>query len=101
MAESTIEGHIVKLMQEGEMLNWRLWVPEDTESKLRALFDTHGTTALKPIIEAANGAITYTQARILRVVIECGDSSPLSAGHFSDTGQGSQTTTEVAGPKRC
>ena len=80
MAESTIEGHVVKLMQEGEQLNWRQWVPEQTESLLRELFDLHGTKALKPIIESANGAATYTQARILRIVMECGDSSPLSRG---------------------
>ncbi|MDA0767908.1 MAG: helix-turn-helix domain-containing protein [Verrucomicrobia bacterium] len=76
MAESTIESHIVKFMEEGEPLDWRQWVPEETEQRLRDLFDQHGTTALKPIIEAANGTISYTQARILRSVMERGDTAP-------------------------
>jgi len=76
MAESTIESHIVKFMEEGESLDWRQWVPEETEQRLRNLFDQHGSTSLKPIIEAANGTISYTQAKIIRSVMERGDPSP-------------------------
>jgi ATP-dependent DNA helicase RecQ len=74
LAEGTIGEHFARLIEDGEQLNWRPYIPEDTETRIRALFDLHGTSALKPVIEAGEGTITYPQAKILRTVLEVGDS---------------------------
>ncbi len=66
----TIEGHLARLIEQGEDLDWRSHIPSDTETLLRTLFEQHGTEPLAPIIEAADGAATYGQAKILRAAIE-------------------------------
>ena len=67
---TTVEGHIARLIEEGETFDWKNYVPDEAETLLRALFEQHGTGALSPIIEAADDAASYGQARILRAVID-------------------------------
>ena len=70
---STIEGHIARLITEGETLDWQQWIDESTNTLCRQLFAEHGNLALKPIIEASNEKITYGQARIIAAVMEIED----------------------------
>ena len=66
----TVEGHLARLIEEGETFDWQKHVPGDIETLLRTLFKLHGTEPLSPVIEAAAGAATYGQAKILRAVME-------------------------------
>ncbi|MDG2126275.1 MAG: RecQ family ATP-dependent DNA helicase, partial [Verrucomicrobiales bacterium] len=76
---STIESHVARLIADGEDLDWKTCVPGKTATLLHSLFATHGTGALAPIIEAADGAATYGQARIIAAVIEAGPARPAAA----------------------
>lgn len=67
---STVEGHIARLISEGQAINWREFISTETETLCRELFAEHGQQALKPIIEAANGKLTYGEARIIAAVME-------------------------------
>ncbi len=66
----TVEGHIARLITEGEPLDWQQWLGEATNTLCRQLFEEHGHTALKPIIEASNGKISYGQAKIVAALIQ-------------------------------
>ncbi|MFT4548974.1 MAG: ATP-dependent DNA helicase RecQ [Verrucomicrobiales bacterium] len=70
---STVEGHIAALVAEREDISpfdLKSYIPTDTETLLRNLFKLHGSESLSPVIEAAEGAATYGQAKILRSMIE-------------------------------
>lgn len=62
---STIESHVAKLIEDGRDLDTRKFVSEEKEELIRVLFAEHGTDALKPIIEAADGKVSYGEARIV------------------------------------
>ena len=66
----TVEGHIARLIEEGEPIEWQRYVPTDTDTLLRQLFEIHGSDPLSPAIEAAAGAASYGQAKIVRAVME-------------------------------
>ncbi len=65
---STIEGHFVRLLEEGEPLDWRSRVSEADEELARRLFAKHGTSGLKPSFEEAAGRLSYGQLRIVLAV---------------------------------
>lgn len=67
---STVEGHIAKLIAEGEEIDWKKFVTIESDTLCRQLFAEHGRQALKPIIEAANGKLTYGELKIVAAVIE-------------------------------
>ncbi len=62
---STIENHVGKLLEDGRELDVRKYLSEEKEELIRKLFAEHGTEALKPIIEAAEGQVSYGEARIV------------------------------------
>ena len=66
----TIESHFARLLEAGERLDWRTYVPTDAETLLRNLFEQHGIDSLSPVIDAAEGAVSYGQAKIVRAVME-------------------------------
>ena len=66
----TVEGHIARLLTEGESLDWQQWLDQATNALCRQLFEEHGHTALKPIIEAGNGKISYGQAKMVAALIQ-------------------------------
>ena len=67
---STVEGHISRLISEGETVNWQKFIPAETDKLCRELFAEHGRQALKPVIEAANGKLTYGHAKIIAAVMD-------------------------------
>ena len=62
---STIEGHIARLIEEGEEIDPREYVSEAEEEIVRKLVSELGREALKPIFEAAGEKISYGQIRIV------------------------------------
>lgn len=67
---STIEGHFARFLSEGEDLDWRSQVSPEQEKLARELLGKHGNESLKPVIEEADGRLTYGQVRILLAVME-------------------------------
>lgn len=62
----TIEGHIATLIEGGEKIDWRKFVPPEVEKLALELFSQHGDEALGPVIAAADGKLSYGQARMVR-----------------------------------
>ncbi|MGB0993933.1 MAG: helix-turn-helix domain-containing protein [Akkermansiaceae bacterium] len=70
LTSSTIEGHIAKLIEEGEEVDWRKFVTDEQIKLCHELFAEHGTEALSPIIEAAGDKLGYGEAKIIRAQME-------------------------------
>lgn len=68
IAQTTVESHIEKLIQEDKPIDHTKHITPDQETLCRQLFQQHGSTLLKPIIEAANGQLTYGQVKIMRAL---------------------------------
>ncbi len=67
---TTIETHLVRVVEDGEELDWRPYLSEDTETALRELFAKHGLSPLRPIMEAAEEGVTYGQLNLMRAVLK-------------------------------
>ena len=61
---STIEGHIARLIEEGEEIDHRDYVTDAEERTVANLVTEHGIEALKPIYEAAGEKIGYGKIKI-------------------------------------
>ena len=59
-----------RLISDGEDLDWKTYVPEETVTLLRSLIARFGTESFAPVIEAADGNASYGQARIVAAVVE-------------------------------
>ncbi|MDA7666449.1 helix-turn-helix domain-containing protein [bacterium] len=70
LKQTTIETHLVRVVEEGEELDWRPYLSEDTETALRELFAKHGLSPLRPIMEAAEEGVTYGQLNLMRAVLK-------------------------------
>lgn len=70
LSRGTIEGHFARFIAEGEDLDWRSQLNPEQEKLARDLLVKHGSESLKPIIEEADGQLTYGQVRILQAVME-------------------------------
>jgi ATP-dependent DNA helicase RecQ len=66
---TTVGNHIGRLIEHGEDIDWRAYVPEEVEALARQLFLEYGTEALKPIFEASGKKVSYEQARIILAVM--------------------------------
>jgi ATP-dependent DNA helicase RecQ len=62
----TIAGHIERLLADGRSIDISRHISDELRDQIMELFKAHGSAALKPIIEAGNGAFGYPQARIVR-----------------------------------
>jgi len=69
-AASTIETHVAKLIEEGEQIDWQSLVTPQQIALCKELFTEHGSAALSPIIEAADGKIGYGEAKIIRAAMQ-------------------------------
>ena len=70
LAESTIEGHIAQLIEHGEALHWEQYISKEKFHLCCQLFAEHGSETLTPVIEAADGKLSYGEARIIRAVLQ-------------------------------
>jgi len=66
----TIENHFARFIAEGEDLDWRVRVSPEEEKLAAGLLAKHGSDSLKPIIEEAEGKLSYGQVRIVLAVME-------------------------------
>ena len=66
----TIESHFARFIAEGEDLDWRVRVSPEEEKLAADLLGKHGSETLKPIIEEAEGKLSYGQVRIVLAVME-------------------------------
>jgi len=62
---STIEGHVARLIEEGEAVDPRAFVSEAEEEALRKLIGEHGSEALKPIYLAGEEKFSYGKIKIV------------------------------------
>ena len=70
MAPGTIEDHLAFLAEAGEAFDREAFLPRDTETLLRTLFELHGTAALSTVVEAAEGTATFGQAKLVRALLK-------------------------------
>lgn len=66
LAQSTISGHIEKLIKNGRDIDIDRFVEPAKRKKIEALFLASQLAALGPVVENGNGEITYEEARIVR-----------------------------------
>lgn len=69
LASSTITDHIVKLIQLDKIDSIEPFVDKSKYEKIGKLFTTLETSALKPLVEATNGEVTYDEAQLVRAWI--------------------------------
>lgn len=69
IAQTTVESHIEKLIQEGKPVDVSKHITSEQQQLCETLFAQNGNTLLKPVIEAANGKLTYGQAKIIRALL--------------------------------
>jgi len=69
LTATTITGHIEKLIAQGRAIDPDRHMDVAARLEAERLFAEHGTGSLKPVVAAANGALTYDQARIVRAVL--------------------------------
>ena len=67
---STIETHAAKLIQENVDIPWQQYINHSQIELGRELFNEHGFSALKPIVEASEDQLSYGQARIIAALIQ-------------------------------
>jgi ATP-dependent DNA helicase RecQ len=65
---TTIEGHVARFFEEGELLNIRDYVTEDEEKLCLELLKKHGYEMLKPVYEAAGEKLSYGVIKIVLAV---------------------------------
>ncbi len=66
LAESTILGHFVKLIDSGRKIDIAPYVTAETRDEARRLLAEIGADKLKPVVEASGGRVSYEQARLVR-----------------------------------
>ncbi len=66
LKSSTIAAHIEKLFGLGKEINIQTCLDSTSLRLLEELFEKHGMSRLKPIVEGSNGKVNYDEARIVR-----------------------------------
>jgi ATP-dependent DNA helicase RecQ len=66
LKSSTIATHIGELLQQGQGLDVNQYVVPAIREEMTELFRKHGTSRLKPIVEAMEGRAGYDEAHIIR-----------------------------------
>ena len=64
----TIEGHVARLIENGEEIDWRAFVSPEQEKLADQLLEKHGSDALKPLVEGSGGQLGYGQLKIFLAV---------------------------------
>ena len=68
LAVTTIIGHLERLVEEGEEVNWtHLLPPADRRSEIEAVFEIVGDELLRPVFDELGGKFTYTEIRLARL----------------------------------
>ncbi len=70
LVQGTIEGHIAKLIENGEQIDWKNLITQEYFTHCEKLFDEHGFETLSSVVEASDGKIDYGKARIIRAVMQ-------------------------------
>jgi ATP-dependent DNA helicase RecQ len=78
LSTGTISQHIEKLLGEGEALDIDQFVDPAKRIEIEQLFARLHADTLGPVVEAANGAVTYEEARLVRAFIQCNNSPPVT-----------------------
>jgi len=66
LAVSTIIDHIEKLISHGKLTSIDPYMSPDRYGAIELLFRKNETAALKPVVEASGGAVSYDDARLVR-----------------------------------
>lgn len=74
LALGTVETHVVRLIENGENIDRRRFLSEETEALARHLLEKHGPLGSTPIIAEADGKLSYGQVRIVRAFLEMEES---------------------------
>jgi len=68
--EETIAGHIERFLVDGRDIDPARFIAAERADAIRGLFEIHGEGfALKPIVDASNGDVTYAEARLVRAMM--------------------------------
>ena len=70
LSQSTIEGHLVRLYENGEPINLRDYITEDQINQVATLAEKHGTEALKPIYEASDPQLEYGTIKLALYLLD-------------------------------
>ncbi len=70
LSESTIEGHLAKLIEEGEEIDHNRILSPDKKELVYDLANSLKTERLKEIVEAADGKVSYGEVRIALALIK-------------------------------
>lgn len=68
LAATTIIGHLERLVEEGEEVDWAHLLPSsDRRSEIEAVFEIVGDELLRPVFDELGGKFTYTEIRLTRL----------------------------------
>ncbi|WP_456473259.1 DNA helicase RecQ [Desulfolithobacter sp.] len=63
---STIARHLETWLEQGEEVNLDRLLSAEKQARLKAAFEAHGLTYLKPVIESLEGFVSFDEAMIMR-----------------------------------
>ena len=68
LAAATIIGHLERLLEEGEEVDWAHLLPaSDRRSEIETVFEIVGDELLRPVFDELGGQFTYTEIRLTRL----------------------------------
>ena len=68
LAVTTVIGHLERLVEEGEEVEWTHLLPTpDRRSEIEAVFEIVGDELLRPVFDELGGQFTYTEIRLTRL----------------------------------
>ncbi len=71
LAETTIIGHLERLVQEGEDVYFDHLLPSSERVKaIKEAFDTMGLGLLRPVFDELGGEVSYEELRLVRLTME-------------------------------
>jgi len=70
LSTGTISQHVEKLLGEGETLDVDQLIDPEKRIEIEALFSRLNADTLKPVIDAADGNVTYQEARLVRAFMQ-------------------------------
>jgi ATP-dependent DNA helicase RecQ len=68
LSATTIEAHLVRLIESGAVLDIERLVPHDQHEAIDAAFNTLGDTSLTPVLEALGDGYTYFELDVVRAL---------------------------------
>ncbi|MCF7855365.1 MAG: DNA helicase RecQ [Candidatus Pacebacteria bacterium] len=66
LTESTVTGHIERLMEVGRAIDITTFVSANKRAHLKALFQQTESELLAPVVKASGDTVTYAEARLVR-----------------------------------